>query len=387
MIAGNTKNAFLLDMKYNMTDDMLKKITEMKVSAEKTYQTEWEKYRLTGKYDQKKMEVLNYMRKDIDTEILPSIYNKALGHEFQTEFSGKSEASDIITDRVDIASALAKYKGGSILENTIDAAYDEFYSDLVEITEEDKNNEFEAIKRMTQSIENNDEQSDDPEKQLKGLDGYKSFLDWLKKLRSASVMKKKQTKIDKASDIQKVPLMELAKPKILLASKIINRELYCKKLAPEKRYMHIMCDRSGSMNSFRKFRDVAALAIYDDCTAANINTSIEFWNTDIYLSGDFASSKISSRAWLEEKLKNTSSRGDDRMGYCVKRRLEQLTRTKTKQYIICMSDGTGSLDGSSQLDEINKLCIAKNAEVKYVLFSSDNEMYGTKKEDIFYIYG
>ena len=175
MIAGNTKNAFLLDMKYNMTDDMLKKITEMKVSAEKTYQTELGKYMKTGKYDKKKMEVLSYMRSSIDTEILPSIYNKALGHEFQTEFSGRNEAYDIITDRVDIASALAKYKDGSILENTIDAAYDEFYSDLVEITEEDKNNEFEAIKRMTQSIENNDEVSDDPEKQLKGMDGYEGL--------------------------------------------------------------------------------------------------------------------------------------------------------------------------------------------------------------------
>lgn len=392
MIAGHNKTEFLRDLKYNMTDEDYFRITASKKALENRV-----KYLKKAQEDKKcsRKEYLEayYLNQYFHKQILPGIYNQLKGYEQEESFYTDDDDEDKhinshfskISDHI---SAAAKYEEGESIQQLTKGLYNHFKQyECIPPTHEEIEEETKELQRETKSLEDSEDPFEGDENPMKDMIGYKQLETWLNSLKSSTESKKKYNTIQKMSDLQKVSATEFVKPRALFMKKVINRELYCKQTVKSERYMYIMTDNSGSMGMYKKWRNNLMMRVYDDTVKLGIQFEHNFWNTTLHEEGKLGPQIIHSREELKEKVLNINATGDDTMGHCVMRKLELIPKRNNKQYLLCVSDGTGSLWDQQQRRDIDKLALEKNIELKYALFSSQNNMYDTKPEDMFYIYG
>ena len=384
MFAGHDSIDFMKEMKYNATAEDIENIFKLKQGL----QNKIKNLRSKDDFSMEEWSRVNFLHEHLEDTILPSTYNRMKGYESQSEFYRTREGSinksmKAISDEFEGLAATAQYtEGDTDISKVLSAALDKYAEYLSEPTPETKEKSKEAISRMTKSLEDNltgaKEDKDDGLKKLKNFD---KLEDWLKKLKSSDTKVKKLMPIEKMSDLQRVSPSEFAKPKALLMKKIINKELYCKQRVTGEVYVHCMIDNSGSMSRFMKYRNQVVQRLFNACTKNNIQLLNEFWNTSINKVGELSPKRVTPKS-----IGNIFSHfpdGDDRMGYCVLQKLQTLKKMNEKQYILCISDGTGSVDDLNQSLEIKSLCKSKNVELKFALFSRENRMYDIPEEDIF----
>lgn len=210
---------------------------------------------------------------------------------------------------------------------------------------------------------------------------FAQLLQWLDDMKKSSSEEKKFSQIEKISDLQKVAVSEFARPRPLFIKKLINKDFWIRKTVPLKRNLYTIVDRSGSMQEFVDKRNEALKFIFDTC----IGKDIKMFHTSFYTHLNNDEMEISGEDELK-KISRISPDGPDNLGNATIEKLNKITRKPEKQYLIVMSDGTGSFNDAKQSDLANSLAISKNVEIKYVLFSHQNDMHTIKKEDIFYIF-
>ena len=394
MIAGNNAHECFQDMKYNMERDDFVKLATIKKALKSNEDRELKNCRTVGKYTKEYYEAKAENEK-FESVMLPSVYNKLNGHETQSAFHKGSDEQDDenlrnIALKSDIMAESGKYEEGTILNKTINAMYNE-YKNIIEFepSEKEIEEEQETISKNTCSEEDSNEEKTESEDKnpLKDMAGYKELEAWLKKMKgTTNSKKKKHRQMSKISDLQKVSVVEFIKPKALFMKKIVGKELYLKQVIESERFMHTMIDNSGSMSKFHKWRNALMEKTYDDCVKMGINVENSFWNTHLYSEGELAPQRIRNKTDLVNKVLSIDADGDDNMGRCTLEKVKLLTKLKTKQYLLVISDGTGSIYDDAQREAIFAEAESKNIEIKFALFSKQNSMHGTKKEDIFYIY-
>lgn len=402
MLAGFNNNQFNKDVKYNISQEDLYRITSVK----KGLKNKVDQLRKINWSDNPRARTDYYKYANIynkfESGFIPNIYNQMLGYkqsdgyaylnqfeekDSNSEYISESEYIEEIANDINLLSTKAKYEEGTLLEKLTKSVYNQ-YKEFITIppTEEEVKKTEEGLSRNTNSEEDSEEEGDNEDSPLKEKRGYKSLKDWLNSLKETTAYKKEMTQIKKVSDLQKVSVVELTRPRALLMNKIINRELYCKQKVKGDRFMHTMIDNSGSMSAYRTWRNDLMETIFNDCKEMNINLENSFWNVHIHEDGPKGPQSIKSENDLKEKVLKIRANGDDCMGQCVYEKLQKIPRKAEMQYLLCISDGTGSIRDSEERKNIERLAKEKNIELKYALFSSQNDMYGTNKDDIYYIY-
>ena len=400
MVSGHNFNKCIMDMKYNMTHDDYVKILSTKKALKSelhrlkkaTSGNSWDSGPPITAEMKAEMGALDFLVKNFETTVLPSIYNGTDGYETQSAFhkfadGSNSETLKKVAQTIDAISTGTKYEEGTTLQKSINSLYNEFkHLSTVPPTDQEIEQEMEKISQNTCDDEDNYENGKSNDDQLKKKTGYQLLEDWLKSLKGSDVKKKKFQQMTKMSDLQKVSAVEFIKPKALFMKKLINKEFYCKQTTESEKYMHIITDNSGSMSDFFNNRNSVITKTFESCEKIGISVETSFWNTNIYTEGPFSAQKIRNKNELKEKTLSVLPDGSDNMGRCLEQKLQILQKKKAKQYVLCISDGTGSISGVEQRKKIYELASQKNIEFKFALFSKANEMYGTKTEDIFYIY-
>jgi hypothetical protein len=393
MIAGNDSHACFQDMKYNMEHDDFIKLASIKKALASEEMREMVKSKELGKFTQGYYNA-KLAKEKLESVILPSVYNKLNGFETQSAFhkTNKEEDDEALKNialKSDIMAESGKYEEGTILKKTINSMYNE-YKNIIEFppSDEEVEQEEKTVSRNTCADEDSHEHQDHEDNNpLAKMDGYKQLEEWLKKMKCTDKSKKKKFRqMSKVSDLQKVSVVEFIKPKALFMKKIVNKELYLKQVIEGERFMHIIIDRSGSMGGYHNWRNALVNKTYEDCVKMNISVENSFWNSHLYKDGPFSPQRIRSKADLESKVFNIDEDDEDNMGRCTLEKVRSLTKEKVKQYILVISDGTGSIYDTEQRKTIFSEAESKNIEIKFALFSHENNMQGTKKEDIFYIY-
>jgi hypothetical protein len=398
MIAGNSTNSYITDVKYNMTPEMLHKLAQTKKALTQL-----------GKTNSN----ANWAAKYFEDTFLPNVYNIANGNpiqsaQFKRPDGEKIEAWEEATDFINIVGESAKYEQGNTLEKIVNSMYNRYQS-IIEETEQKEQQktqskpgdpskkeqrEAEELQEALSKYTCSQEESEVSKDKLKQVDnglldmpGYKQLLKWLNKITKTEVSKKKAYKpISKMSDLQKVSVVEFAKPKALLMKKIVNQELYVKKIVENERFMYTMIDNSGSMDGRVKKRNTLMTQVFKDCTSVGIQLNNCFWNTHLNNGNLLGPKMIRTEQSLKTDVLSIQPDGDDCMGRCVVEKLKLLTKKKEKQYLLCISDGTGSIYDDAESELIYNLAREKNVDVKFALFSSENDVRTIKNEDIFYIY-
>lgn len=405
MIAGYNNEEFLKDLKYNLTPDLLEKLA---LTKKQLKQESKDKTRSSTDRN-----ISSYIDSEFEKKILPAIYNMSNGYELQDDFikQGSSkiiEGYEKISNIVNSIGSSAKYEEGTALERCVNSIYNRYCYQNQNNNEEDQNSNGKGkpgkgelsekeLKEMQDKINqftcasDDDDNSEDvifrDDNTLLKLPGYQRLLEWLKEIEKTTISSKKAYRpMQKISDLQKVSPVELVKPRALLMKKIVNKELWCRQKVPNNRFMNIMTDASGSMQDYFDQRNTLIKTIFNDCIRLKIDLKHQFWQTRLCSNNLFGIQDIKSIDALDSILRLNPD-GSDRMGYCVVEKLKLLNHTAEKQYLLCISDGTGSLDDDNQAYEIYQLAKEKNVDVKFALFSrGNNDMYSIKKDDIFYVY-
>lgn len=393
MIAGNNAKAFYEDAKHNITLDQIKQIATLKkMFKQKAGQSFEERVKGVSLARKKEIDLMSYMDKHMEDTILPSIYNEANGYASQTDFYNQTDGTEVellksVSDVVSITGEGAKYEEGDPLNKTISSFRRYFENQITEeASEKETEEEQEAISKNTHS-QDEDPGPDPPKKNpLVKMKGYKELLAWLEKMQTDKSTQKKYQQITKLSDLQKVSAVEFVKPKAILMKKIVNKEFWCKQVVEGERFMHTMIDRSGSMGDYTSHRNALMEQVFDDCQKMKINLENTFWNCNLCKDKQYGLHEIKTKKELVAHVLETSNGGSDNMGYCVLEKLSLLKKQQQKQYLLCISDGTGSIDSDSQSRQILDMASSKNVELRFALFSRNNEVYEIPKEHIFYIY-
>jgi hypothetical protein len=391
MVAGHNNKKCLTDLKYNATrEDIIKIVTTkklMKSEIDKLKSIEKSTGVSNPAIDTKRIAYNNF-----DNLILPSIYNAAGGYETQSSYY-KNAAGDSnellkdISDTIEEISALAKYEDGSTLSKSINALYNTYkdYESFTPPTEEEIEKEQEEIAKNVQMDDGEEQASNDDKNPLKNLDGYKQLEEWLKNIKQTTTKKKKFSQMTKLSDMQKVSPIEFIKPRPLLMKKMINNEFYCKSNAASNRFMHSIIDCSPSMSRYNEWRNLLVNRMYEDCVKLDIKFENTFWDTHLHTNGKYGVQKIVTKLDLKSKLTDIMPNGNGtNMGRSTIEKLRDIKKTKTRQYLLVMSDGDGAIENEGK--EIYSLCESKNVEIKFALFSDDSTMNDIRKEDIFLVY-
>lgn len=406
MIAGYNNEEFLKDLKYNLTPDLLEKLALTKKQLRQEYNDK--------KRNSQDRNISCYLHGAFEDKVLPSIYNLSNGYELQDDFikQGNSNVDNIalekISNIVNSIGSSAKYEEGTTLERCVNSIYNRYCYQNQNNNEEDQNNNGngkpgkgelsdQELKEIQDKINqftcasDDDDNSEDvifrDDNTLLKLPGYQRLLEWLKEIEKTTISSKKSYRpIQKISDLQKVSPVELVKPRALLMKKIVNKELWCRQKVPNNRFMNIMTDASGSMQDYFDQRNTLIKTMFNDCIRLKIDLKHQFWQTRLCSKGLYGIQDIKSIDTLNGILRLNPD-GSDRMGYCVVEKLRLLNHTVEKQYLLCISDGTGSLDSDEQAHKIYQLAKEKNVDVKFALFSrGNNKMYSIKKDDMFYVY-
>lgn len=399
MVAGHNSKALLNDLKYNVTSDHLYKLTQTKKVAEQKLNEirkkgfNWSDP--TYGLPKEEFEALQLLGKINSPEFIPSIvssiYNQQNGYETVDDSYKSGNLSKELYDALNLMGHNAKYKSGSALDTSIDAIHEyvqQFGTSYV--SEEEVESEADAISEMTCSDEDNEEEpKSTDEKKLEAMKGYAQLKKWLKQITAITSQTKVLKQMTKYSDLAKVSASEYIRPKTMFMKKLMNKEFYCRQSDPQHRIIHTMIDFSGSMREYQSWRNALMTRVFNDCTKANIDMYNCFWNTHLHSvsNPDIPKERfIKTTQELETHVLKREPRGDDNMGRCVVEKLQQIQRSSIKQYLLCISDGTGSIEDSEQRKQIQELAIAKNIELKFALFSSSNDMQGMPLKDIFYIF-
>ena len=435
---GNSNKAFTDELKYNLSDrDVFNLARVKKTIATKINDLHWE-YRNTNDSKKKKeldqmTQELNRFRDTLLTDVLPSAYNAKNGESLQSQQylrNGgdiKNEDSVKLAELTNLIAEESKYELESSDISKLLSATDSVIRQVYktkgkpEKPEDEKkkqgqqngtgdgkpgnaakgqptDEELEAAKReidesipKCQNTVNKDHAEQDIDLPLQGLEtldkieGYKQLESWLKKI-TATAMTKKLSSIEKMSDLQKVSAVEFAKPRALLMKKIVNKELYVKRKTPMKRRVHVMTDRSGSMRDFYMWKNTILTQIFESCQKSKIDLFHEHFLWEIYDKNhpDGPKEIKTKRNFVDYVLKTANGGGED-VGYATLSKLRSLKKADHKQYVLVISDGTGSIRDEDQSEEIYRLMQEKNIELKFAMFSHQNYMQTIKESDIFYI--
>jgi len=256
-------------------------------------------------------------------------------------------------------------------------------SELPEPSEEDKEDQEEEMQaRCTQTCSDEDEFGQE-EREPENLTNSKfgELYNWLKSIEQADSKVKKLKQMEKMSDLQKVSSIEFAKPKGLFMKKLINKEFWFRGSVPAERFLNVITDNSGSMGTYKKYRNEVFKMVFDTAQRLSMNLEHTFFNTRIHDQVD----QIKSKVDLDNLMKKRPD-GDDNLGASTIGKLKKLKKTKEKQYLLAISDGTGSFEDAAQSDLAMMLAKEKNVELRFALFSSQNDMRSIPAEMIFQIY-
>lgn len=396
MIAGHNSESLFNDFKYNITNEQIIQLAECKKIANLKIKELHEKLDfsksdmgLTPK-EKEELDVSGRIRDDkrFINEFLPTLYNTVNGNETSDLMYKNGVISKDLYDFYNTLAYESKYEDGTILDKSISGLHRYMQKmSTVAVTEKEVQEMGKSVSTCSDEDKGEEPPKKSSEEGLLKMKGYQELVEWLNKITAITSTTKKLQKMDKYSDLQKVSSVEFIRPKMLFMKKLLNKEFYVKQTTPENRIIHTMIDFSGSMGNYQSWRNALMTRVFKDTKAANIDLYNCFWNTHLHSKTDLKGKEkfIKSEQDLETHVLDKSPRGDDNMGRCVVEKLQELQRSSVRQYLLCISDGTGSIEDDAQSKEIYRLASEKNIELKFALFSSQNDMYSIKKEDTFYI--
>ena len=380
MIAGNSHRDFIKDLLYNASPEALLKIQNglAKIKHERENETK----------DVNRVRKLSMMETLLGQEALVNLYNAMrdgkLNDGFTTEQLGRADQKFVVEAKKDI-DALARIFADKEMDvfDKMGAAMEMYTRSFGEATEKEKQQQSQAMAKVRQTCEDenikyNAPISPDKEVQPK----FKELYDWLKRFETTTSKKKAFKQMEKMSDVQKVSAVEFAKPRALFMKKLVGREFWFRGEKPEDRYLHCITDFSGSMGEFMGERNTTWQMLFDTCQKAGIEIENTMFNCGLENNKPV---KWTDQEVLNKCFKFQPDGGDD-LGRATIDKLRLLTRKKEKQYLVAISDGTGSFRNEDTAELAKQLALEKNVELKFVLFSKENSMYTIDTKDIFYIF-
>lgn len=381
MLAGTTARDYLMDLKYNTDPSVLDSISlslaKIKEKGDSGRDSDAERCR--------------YMSAFLDRDNLANFYNAMQTGKFNTGITTDTAGGKIgnkhYLDSLETLEALASIYSKEEFENPfekINKALSDFtymFKEPSSKTKKDEKEKMEGRSRMTCSDKDTFGQKKQEPPAAENDPKFSELVKWLDSIKETTETKKKLRQMEKMSDLQRVSATEFIKPKGLFLKKLINKEFWVKGQVKAERFLHVVTDNSGSMTGYRQNRNTAWSALYDMCQKKGIKMEMGFFNTRLW----DKIFKIDSKADIE-KLYSNNIDGDDNLGRATIEKLNKLNKKSERQYLVMISDGTGSFESKSQSDLAVRLAKEKNVEVKYILFSDQNCMYSTPIEDIFYIY-
>lgn len=379
MIAGNSSRDFARDFIYNASPEALKKIQNglAKIDHEaKSHKSPEEARKLST--------LSALMSGDGLVNLYNAMKNGSLNDGFTTGSRGENVPREIVEAEKDI-DALARImsdKDMDIFEKMGDAL--ELYTSTMGLaTREEEERQGKSIAKTRETCEEENIRYGAPiMPEEKVRPEFKELYEWLKKFETTTSKKKVFKQMEKMSDIQKVSAVEFAKPRILFMKKLLNKDLWFRGEQPADRFLHCITDFSGSMGGYMGQRNKAWQMLFDTCKKAGITIENTMFNCG--LEGNKAE-RIGNQETLNKMFRYEPDGGDD-LGRSTVEKLKLLTRKKEKQYLIAISDGTGSFRNEEISEEAKRLAREKNVELKFILFSHQNSMQTISKDDIFYIY-
>jgi hypothetical protein len=381
MIVGNTFEDALMDMKYNLTPEMYKRIAISKEILSKqnedmnlkklAHSGEFEQIVLPSAYNMVKEGRINKGCNRTTFGLESQSFQKEYGETAERiyAYSSKDESIDILERAINsIERYASRYENIHIKDRDLAKQEQIVKRNMMTLTEE--------AERIRYEMSNGREEIDKQKNQ--------SLEAWLKTIIPTECKKKKMLPIEKYGDLQKVSAIELIKPKALFMKKLLQKSLYVRKKSQSKRYLHTIIDNSGSMSDFKKHRNGVIERIYQTCKEGQISLYAQFFNTDI--NTDYPILSINNKNELDYVLKFQPG-GDDNVGRSTYKKLESLERKKEKQYLICISDGTADLGGWNMTEEINKLAKERNVELRFIMFCNPEEIntYNISKAHFFWM--
>ena len=382
MLAGNSRKDYSLDLLYNTDPGVFKSIQDSLARISHDAESE--------SADKVKM---RYLKGMIAGEGLVNVYNAmkngSLNDGWTTDGHGnsieKNKHTRPYTEAISDIDALARmYKDdeGTPFEK-MEKALRQYTQGLGQASKKEKEQQEQQMQqRMNTCSEENNPYGADIDESSKVDPKFKGVVNWLKSLQTTNNKKKIFKQMEKMSDIQKISAVEFAKPKMLFMKKLVNKDFWFRGQTKADRYLHCITDFSGSMGSYMKNRNVAWQLLFDKCTELGIEIENTLFNHELNAE---TAHKWKSQADLDKDFR-LSPDGDDNLGRATIDKLNLLKRSKEKQYLIAISDGTGSFSGREQSEKAKALALEKNVELKFILFSSQNSMGSIAKEDIFYVY-
>ena len=403
MIVGNNKRTYLNDIKYNLNEDHIDELMKVKKFL-----------------CEQNSKVPKYMGKNFEKEILPSLYNLAKGEKINTNYFkdmedvNDMEKKDVVLD-MSVIAEMAKAGDTDMLQNIIQSIKKRYdYASWEEQKEKEnpgsgkrKETEKQTEKFMDKLMEEDgeeDEPTDSDEEgeinkkkkeflediikenkkisdTLKSKPNYAEFLKWLDKMKEADSNKKKLFQVEKMSEMSKIPISEFGKPKILMLKRMVNREYYIRKNQPVDKFMEVCTDDSGSMGDYFKHRQTALVDVFNACKDRNIKFNHMFFVQTI----DKNPIDIKSEAELYDIVSKYPG-GSENIYISTFDKLKSMEKKQNKQYLLFISDGTATIPTTEMGKTLQNMAEEKNIDLKYVLFSEENEMHGIDRKNIFYIF-
>lgn len=381
MLAGNSRKDYSLDLLYNTDPEVFKSIQDS--LARISHDAESESDNAIK---------MRYLRDAISGEGLVNVYNAMrdghLNDGWTTNTYGESAINkhskpfiEAISD-IDALARMYKDEEGTPFEK-MEKALRQYTQELGQASKKEKEQQEQQMQQRINTCSNeNNPYGAEIDENSKAHPKFKEVVNWLKSLQATNNKKKIFKQMEKMSDIQKISAVEFAKPKMLFMKKLVNKDFWFRGQTKADRYLHCITDFSGSMGSYMKNRNVAWQLLFDKCNELGISIENTLFNHELNLE---TAQQWKSQADLDKAFK-LSPDGDDNLGRATIDKLNLLKRTKEKQYLIAISDGTGSFSSTGQSEKAKALALEKNVELKFILFSSQNSMGSIPKEDIFYVY-
>ena len=380
MLAGNSTRDYTLDLLYNTSPETLQSIKnslakidhESKEATESGAKAESLKSLLGG---DGLVNLYNSMKEGKLNDGWTTGLN---GGEIQTPYLRRSKKA---LEDMDALSRMYSKDNAQPFEK-MEKALKEYTNQFGQASKKEKQEQEEQMQSRvdTCSDENNKYGAESSEKDVDPK--FKIVANWLKTLNTTNNKKKVFRQMEKMSDVQKVSAIEFAKPKMLFMKKLVSKDFWFRGEAKADRFLHCITDFSGSMGEYKSNRNTAWQLLFDKCKELGISIENTLFNEDL---NEETLQKWNSQADLNKAFKMRPD-GEDNLGRATISKLKLLTKKKEKQYLVAISDGTGSFKDKVQSDRALELAKEKNVEVKYILFSNQNQMQSTPKEDIFYIY-
>lgn len=383
MLGGNQKREFIDDLVYNSDPAVIKGI-EHKIAHLNQVYGEYMGEDGGGEEFREKVNRLERLLRLINPDRLPELYNAVKNGKINDgHHMSRSGTEQTYLEFDAIARALkdSELDPFQLIDKAIENMASEFLEVEVEIPEELEKEVKEAMARNTCSDEDH-KSGKRPRRPSRASGKMDHILEWLNNLPKTTEKVSKYMQMTKISDLQKASSVELAKPKSLLMKKIVNKEIWFKGKTTAKRRFDVITDFSGSMSSYIGERNFVLDEIHEACSRIKADLNHTFFNSDLNQKTEV---KVTSKEVLTQ-IKDTYPDGEDNLGRATLTKLNLMKKSKTKQYLAAISDGTGSIGSTNRSEEIKRLAKEKNIEVRFILFSNQNDMGSIPKDWIFYTY-